>query len=70
MWWKAFWENLNIRKAIVLTILGLYVLGTVGGNPWVAEQDMKELILICMSYYFGYSNRMQEENAEKQKTKE
>ncbi|MCL2547116.1 MAG: hypothetical protein FWE06_08005 [Oscillospiraceae bacterium] len=53
MMWKSFWEDLNIRKCMVLVILGLY-----GYAMHTTGQDLgvRDMLLMALSYYFGYSN--------------
>jgi hypothetical protein len=61
MWWRELWDGLNIRKFIVVAILFIFVVSSLSKYSFLNDQDTKELILICMSYYFGYSNRGIEE---------
>jgi hypothetical protein len=52
--WKAFWDGLNIRKAMVMGVLALYAAAML-----ITKSDMgvRDMLLMGLSYYFGYSNR-------------
>lgn len=53
MIWKSFWDNLNIRKAMALMVVGSYII-----YIFVSGQDMgiKDVALMVISYFFGYAN--------------
>lgn len=53
MSWKGFWDGLNIRKAVTLGVLALYAVAMA-----VSQNDLgvRDLLLMCASYYFGYNN--------------
>jgi hypothetical protein len=52
--WKGFWDGLNIRKVIVIVLLtclvySLHVHATI-------DSTIKDMTLMAISYYLGYSN--------------
>jgi hypothetical protein len=51
--WQKFWDGWNIRKFIVFVVLGLY-----GLHMFNTGQDLgiRDILLIVIGYYFGYSN--------------
>ena len=52
-WWYKFWDGMNIRKVIVLATLAFY-----GFRMVKSGQDLgiRDILLIVIGYYFGYSN--------------
>ena len=53
MWWREFWDGLNIRKLALMVLLILY-----GSYIWISGDDLgiHDMLLTVISYYFGYSN--------------
>ena len=51
--WKAFWDGLNIRKAMALLVAASYV-----AYIFITGQDLglKDITIMVVSYYFGYAN--------------
>ena len=51
--WKAFWDGLNIRKAMALLVAASYV-----SYIFITGQDLglKDITIMVVSYYFGYAN--------------
>jgi hypothetical protein len=51
--WKAFWDGLNIRKAMALLVAASYVT-----YIFITGQDLglKDITIMVVSYYFGYAN--------------
>jgi len=61
MWYK-FWEGLNIRKFMAMLIVLAYIAYVfITGN----DLGIKDVALIVISFYFGYSNGQQNKEGDK-----
>ena len=60
MRWKSFWDGLNIRKLMVLIVFNIFIFNAIIsvliGGVLEINQTVKEFVIICTGYYFGYSN--------------
>lgn len=54
--WKNFWDGLNIRKAIALSV----TFAVIGLVIWMRNENLVSVLLTILSsiigYYFGYEN--------------
>ena len=67
MGWREFWDGLNIRKLALLVLLSLY-----GSYMWISGEDLgiRDMLLMAISYYFGYSNGAKHPEEKKQAGKD